>query len=71
MRYLLSMLCKISTHTLTWSVTITIIQRIRIIIISTHTLTWSVTGCYVQTHRNDRISTHTLTWSVTRNTTYV
>ena len=35
---------KISTHTLTWSVTSGISQRTFCIAISTHTLTWSVTG---------------------------
>ena len=33
----------ISTHTLTWSVTITVIAFRTITLISTHTLTWSVT----------------------------
>mgnify|MGYP003192981932 CR=1 FL=1 len=33
----------ISTHTLTWSVTYTILKRISDMRISTHTLTWSVT----------------------------
>ena len=33
----------ISTHTLTWSVTDTLIENQPAIIISTHTLTWSVT----------------------------
>ena len=45
--------------------TITIIQRIRIIIISTHTLTWSVTSAIDEYLRGNVISTHTLTWSVT------
>ena len=36
-------LSKISTHTLTWSVTIGIGVDAAIIYISTHTLTWSVT----------------------------
>ena len=34
---------KISTHTLTWSVTRQILSKAEIIKISTHTLTWSVT----------------------------
>ena len=34
---------EISTHTLTWSVTATLIAQIALIVISTHTLTWSVT----------------------------
>ena len=34
---------KISTHTLTWSVTHTYYPKYREKIISTHTLTWSVT----------------------------
>ena len=57
----------ISTHTLTWSVTVLKGVQYIIIVISTHTLTWSVT----QHGRGDStaqgISTHTLTWSVTTN----
>ena len=34
---------QISTHTLTWSVTVVINLMMISIIISTHTLTWSVT----------------------------
>ena len=34
----------ISTHTLTWSVTIPVPSEEEYIVISTHTLTWSVTG---------------------------
>ena len=34
---------RISTHTLTWSVTITNVTRLLVPVISTHTLTWSVT----------------------------
>ena len=34
---------KISTHTLTWSVTIAVLRLALITKISTHTLTWSVT----------------------------
>ena len=57
---------RISTHTLTWSVTVPISSSMRSGGISTHTLTWSVTiiSTYRQ-NRNKRISTHTLTWSVT------
>ena len=33
----------ISTHTLTWSVTIPRVQERQLYLISTHTLTWSVT----------------------------
>ena len=33
----------ISTHTLTWSVTIIAVLLVGLIVISTHTLTWSVT----------------------------
>ena len=33
----------ISTHTLTWSVTIKIVATLQLFVISTHTLTWSVT----------------------------
>ena len=56
---------KISTHTLTWSVTQLMRDYIKIGKISTHTLTWSVTedtACLVSFIT---ISTHTLTWSVT------
>ncbi len=35
---------RISTHTLTWSVTPSISFLYALILISTHTLTWSVTG---------------------------
>ena len=56
---------KISTHTLTWSVTKCLTGTYSYEFISTHTLTWSVTigkkVCWVCT----KISTHTLTWSVT------
>ena len=55
----------ISTHTLTWSVTVGINFRTPSNKISTHTLTWSVT---IDTNRRSLdfiISTHTLTWSVT------
>ena len=34
----------ISTHTLTWSVTLIVANVIYTRVISTHTLTWSVTG---------------------------
>ena len=34
---------KISTHTLTWSVTQNLLAHVNNIFISTHTLTWSVT----------------------------
>ncbi len=33
----------ISTHTLTWSVTMFALEDVKRVIISTHTLTWSVT----------------------------
>ena len=55
----------ISTHTLTWSVTIAEFVVFRIIHISTHTLTWSVTRQWIFTPIVTTISTHTLTWSVT------
>ena len=56
----------ISTHTLTWSVTICLKSQKIIIHISTHTLTWSVTGwAHNKAHYVNKISTHTLTWSVT------
>ena len=35
---------KISTHTLTWSVTLKLISGLLTTVISTHTLTWSVTS---------------------------
>ena len=57
----------ISTHTLTWSVTIADITWFFIPVISTHTLTWSVTHKIVTIYRSSVISTHTLTWSVTEN----
>ena len=38
---------KISTHTLTWSVTTHFTPQLSIPKISTHTLTWSVTLCYM------------------------
>ena len=37
---------EISTHTLTWSVTVTLKKKTKTEIISTHTLTWSVTGSF-------------------------
>ena len=56
---------KISTHTLTWSVTLSHAVPHVPHKISTHTLTWSVTRKTKQ-HKNTKlISTHTLTWSVT------
>ena len=36
----------ISTHTLTWSVTLHSMEQRHSKVISTHTLTWSVTGCF-------------------------
>ena len=61
----------ISTHTLTWSVTILAKRHINHANISTHTLTWSVTVLFVITSRKDNISTHTLTWSVTLDIVYI
>ena len=61
-------LIKISTHTLTWSVTFPILFCKVRILISTHTLTWSVTDKRTKQTRYQFISTHTLTWSVTMNT---
>ena len=58
-------LCKISTHTLTWSVTNFHNNTFRNAKISTHTLTWSVTGLPYSENAGKHISTHTLTWSVT------
>ena len=55
----------ISTHTLTWSVTLTRLKQNLIIKISTHTLTWSVTESCFDLFNEILISTHTLTWSVT------
>ena len=55
----------ISTHTLTWSVTMRNGKKQFIIDISTHTLTWSVTVVYPLLWVVMHISTHTLTWSVT------
>ena len=57
---------KISTHTLTWSVTRLLgLLKLFLILISTHTLTWSVTGTAKNWVDYENISTHTLTWSVT------
>ena len=56
---------KISTHTLTWSVTIPKAQFTEFMVISTHTLTWSVTPFVGVSKQKSSISTHTLTWSVT------
>ena len=39
-----SEVAKISTHTLTWSVTDLTVNTVRTLDISTHTLTWSVTN---------------------------
>ena len=39
----------ISTHTLTWSVTLRSSTSAAAIFISTHTLTWSVTRCLIIT----------------------
>ena len=55
----------ISTHTLTWSVTLATPEYKSAFAISTHTLTWSVTDVFPKSRQTDRISTHTLTWSVT------
>ena len=57
---------RISTHTLTWSVTISTYRNSRNKRISTHTLTWSVTKETSTKDNSEHISTHTLTWSVTR-----
>ena len=55
----------ISTHTLTWSVTVTPSYVAVTSAISTHTLTWSVTRPRSMMCTTYLISTHTLTWSVT------
>ena len=58
---------RISTHTLTWSVTLLRTKLSCQKYISTHTLTWSVTDKQYKTETGvTTISTHTLTWSVTR-----
>ena len=57
---------KISTHTLTWSVTLNIEFKLSTFSISTHTLTWSVTIADCEACEAAGISTHTLTWSVTQ-----
>ena len=59
------MVTKISTHTLTWSVTLSSGQFNSTVYISTHTLTWSVTCYIIIIFCHFFISTHTLTWSVT------
>ena len=56
---------KISTHTLTWSVTVMGAISAFTADISTHTLTWSVTTAEIKLDGDNAISTHTLTWSVT------
>ena len=56
----------ISTHTLTWSVTMKQKLAKLIDVISTHTLTWSVKNDTAYTDPVTFISTHTLTWSVTQ-----
>ena len=56
---------RISTHTLTWSVTYRVVNSYLGIDISTHTLTWSVTFMKRLVKMYKCISTHTLTWSVT------
>ena len=61
---------KISTHTLTWSVTGSCVRFTDITQISTHTLTWSVTKLIISRRTEEDISTHTLTWSVTRHSVY-
>ena len=55
----------ISTHTLTWSVTLATPEYKSAFAISTHTLTWSVTERDWDENVLKGISTHTLTWSVT------
>ena len=55
----------ISTHTLTWSVTLSECLNAGEEVISTHTLTWSVTLSGLVEDFKRIISTHTLTWSVT------
>ena len=55
----------ISTHTLTWSVTVFTRSEAETFRISTHTLTWSVTLDKIVLFLEALISTHTLTWSVT------
>ena len=57
---------RISTHTLTWSVTNDTLYKYLPCFISTHTLTWSVTWSGKSCIAALFISTHTLTWSVTR-----
>ena len=56
---------RISTHTLTWSVTKHCQKHGFVSKISTHTLTWSVTEALEVWDDENEISTHTLTWSVT------
>ncbi len=62
---------KISTHTLTWSVTIPVNVIVFSKNISTHTLTWSVTKGGMIHSYTVTISTHTLTWSVTLDVVYI
>ena len=62
---------QISTHTLTWSVTVYVFEGRLDVHISTHTLTWSVTEVQMSFTEMQVISTHTLTWSVTLDVVYI
>ena len=62
---------RISTHTLTWSVTAVPSGLVVVATISTHTLTWSVTITVLDDKKLYKISTHTLTWSVTESSIMV
>ena len=64
-RAIIPLALSISTHTLTWSVTVYISHWADRGHISTHTLTWSVTITLTLIFTIASISTHTLTWSVT------
>ena len=63
--FVVATLQPISTHTLTWSVTLVWNVSRTYTSISTHTLTWSVTSATRGDYHDMDISTHTLTWSVT------
>ena len=65
LKWEITLLAIISTHTLTWSVTGERRFKYMKLNISTHTLTWSVTIVFDGKEWNIEISTHTLTWSVT------
>ena len=71
LKHFIKLVLFISTHTLTWSVTLNGLEAVVGEVISTHTLTWSVTIIFFCIAFIDDISTHTLTWSVTLDVVYI